>query len=92
MICGWFLLESVKDQFLGVGPLPSPPLGQHVPSRVWYVTTCLLIRKLWLCVLFENNGEGYGYIWDPLGAREALEEETLAECKTDLNGPFVNGM
>jgi hypothetical protein len=36
----WFvLLESAKDQFLGV----HPP-GQYVPPRVWYGTACLLIR------------------------------------------------
>jgi hypothetical protein len=36
-----FLLESAKDQFLGVD-LP----GQHVPPRVWYGMTCLLIRDV----------------------------------------------
>jgi hypothetical protein len=58
MVGGQFLLESAKDQFLGV----DPPPGQHVPPRVRYGTACLLIRELWLCVLFESNGEGYGYI------------------------------
>jgi hypothetical protein len=33
------LLESAKDCFLGVDPL-----GQHVPPRVQYGTSCLLIR------------------------------------------------
>jgi hypothetical protein len=33
------LLESAKDWVLGVDPL-----GQQVPPRVWYGTTCLLIR------------------------------------------------
>jgi hypothetical protein len=56
MVCGWFLLESAKDRFLGV----DPPV-QHLPPRVRYGTSCLLIRKLWVCVLFESNGEGYGY-------------------------------
>jgi hypothetical protein len=56
MVCGQFLLESAKDGFLGVDPL-----GQHVPPRVRYGMTCLLNRKLWVCVLFESNGEGYGY-------------------------------
>jgi hypothetical protein len=41
MVCGWFLLESTKDRFLGVDLL-----GQHVPPQIWYGTTCLLIREL----------------------------------------------
>jgi hypothetical protein len=56
MICGRFLLELAKDQLLGV----DPP-GQHVSPRVRYGTACLLIRELWVCVLFESNEEGYGY-------------------------------
>jgi hypothetical protein len=35
MVCGWFLLESAKDRFLG-----ADPLGQHVPPCVWYGSTC----------------------------------------------------
>jgi hypothetical protein len=35
------MLESAKDRFLGV-----VPIGQHVPPRVWYGTTCLLIRAV----------------------------------------------
>jgi hypothetical protein len=31
MVCGWLLLESAKDRFLGVDPL-----GQHVLPRVRY--------------------------------------------------------
>jgi hypothetical protein len=34
------MLKSAKDQILGVDTL-----GQHVPPRVWYGTTCLLIRN-----------------------------------------------
>jgi hypothetical protein len=78
MVCGWFLLDSARDRFLGVDPL-----GQHVPPRVWYGTTCLLIRELWVCALFKSNGEGYGYTWDPPGARGARDGETFAECKID---------
>jgi hypothetical protein len=78
MVCGWFFLDSARDRFLGVDPL-----GQHVPPRVWYGTTCLLIRELWVCALFESNGEGYGYTWDPPGARGARDGETFAECKID---------
>jgi hypothetical protein len=78
MVGGRFLLESSKDRFLGVDPL-----GQHVPPRVRYGTTYLLIRELWVFVLFETNGEGYGYTWDPSGARGARDGESLAECKTD---------
>jgi hypothetical protein len=57
-VYGWFLLESVKDWFSGVDPTP---LGQHVPPRVWYETTFLLMWQLWVCVLFESNEEGYDY-------------------------------
>jgi hypothetical protein len=35
MVCGWFLLELAKDQFLGV----NPP-GQHVTPHVRYGTAC----------------------------------------------------
>jgi hypothetical protein len=59
-----------------------------VPQRVRYGTTCLLIMELCVCVLFESNREGYGYIWDPPGPRGAREGETLAECKTDPKEPF----
>jgi hypothetical protein len=38
-------LDSVKDRILGVD---TP--GQHVPSRVQYETTCLLIRYAIGCV------------------------------------------
>jgi hypothetical protein len=83
MVCGRFLLDLAKDQFIGV----DPP-GQHVPPRVQYGMTCLLIRKHSLCVLFERNGEGYGYTWDPPGARGARDGETIAECKTDPMEPL----
>jgi hypothetical protein len=83
MVCWVALLESDKDCFLGVDP---PPPGQHVPPHIWYRTTCLLIRELLACVLFESNGEGYGYTWDPPSVRGALDGKTLAECKTGLKG------
>jgi hypothetical protein len=42
----WFvMLESAKDQILRVDTL-----GQHVPPRVRYGTTCLLIRNTIGCV------------------------------------------
>jgi hypothetical protein len=63
-VCGRFLLESVKDWFIGVDPLRT-----HVPSRVQHGTTWLLIRKLWVCVSFNINGKGYGYTYELLGAR-----------------------
>jgi hypothetical protein len=38
----WFvMLESAKDRVIGVD---TP--GQQVPQRVWYGTTCLLIRDV----------------------------------------------
>jgi hypothetical protein len=39
------MLESAKDRIIGV----DPP-GQHVPPRVRYGTTCLLIRYAICCV------------------------------------------
>jgi hypothetical protein len=83
MVCGLFLLKSTKDRFLGVNPL-----GQHVPLCIRYATTCLLIRKLWVCVLLESNREGYGYTWDLPSARGTRDGESLAECKTDLEEPL----
>jgi hypothetical protein len=53
--------------------------NQHVPPRVQYGTTCLLIRELWVCILFESNREGYGYTLDPPGARGARDRGSLAE-------------
>jgi hypothetical protein len=38
----WFvMLESAKDRVIGVDTS-----GQQVPPRVWYETTCLLIRNI----------------------------------------------
>jgi hypothetical protein len=59
-----------------------------VPPRVWYGTAHLLIRELWVSVLFESNREWYGYTWDPPGARGARDGETLAECKVDPKEPL----
>jgi hypothetical protein len=39
------MLESAKDQILGVDPLE-----QHVPPRVWYGMASLLIRYAIGCV------------------------------------------
>jgi hypothetical protein len=42
----WFvMLKSAKDRILGVDTL-----GQHVPPRVRYGTSCLLIRNTIGCV------------------------------------------
>jgi hypothetical protein len=59
-----------------------------MPPHVRYGTTCLLIRELWVCVLFESNGEGYGYTWDPPGARGAQYGESLAKFKTGPKEPL----
>jgi hypothetical protein len=44
-VMGLVMLESAKDRILGVD---TP--GQHVSLRVWYGTTCLLIRYAIGCV------------------------------------------
>jgi hypothetical protein len=50
----WFvMLESAKDQILGV----DPP-GQHVPPRVWYGTACLLIRNTIVVCRARLSGDG----------------------------------
>jgi hypothetical protein len=59
-----------------------------VPPCVPHGMTCLLIKELWVCVLFKSNEEGYGYNWDPPGARGVQEGETLAECKTGPKEPL----
>jgi hypothetical protein len=46
------LLESAKDQFLGV----DPP-GQHVLPRVWYGMTCLVIRDAVRSVPYSDEWE-----------------------------------
>jgi hypothetical protein len=50
----WFvMLESAKDQILEVD---TP--GQHVPPRVWYGTTCLLIRYAMAMCHARLSGDG----------------------------------
>jgi hypothetical protein len=45
----WFvMLESAKDRILG-----ADTLGQYVSPRVWYGTTCLLIRYAIGCVSYS---------------------------------------
>jgi hypothetical protein len=46
------LLESAKNWFLGVDPLE-----QHVPPRVRYGTTCLLIRDVVGSVPYSDEWE-----------------------------------
>jgi hypothetical protein len=46
------MLESAKDQILEVD---TP--GQHVPPRVWYGMTCLLIRDAVESVSCSNEWE-----------------------------------
>jgi hypothetical protein len=46
------MLESAKDRVLGVD---TP--GQQVPPRVWYGTTCLLIRDVVGCVPYSDEWE-----------------------------------
>jgi hypothetical protein len=48
----WFvMLESGKDRVIGVD---TP--GQQVPPRVWYGTTCLLIRDAVGSVSCSDSG------------------------------------
>jgi hypothetical protein len=47
------MLESAKDQILEVD---TP--GQHVPPRVWYGTTCLLIRYAMAMCHARLSGDG----------------------------------
>jgi hypothetical protein len=44
------MLESIKDQILGVDTS-----GQHVPPRVRYGMTCLLIRGVVGSVAFSDE-------------------------------------
>jgi hypothetical protein len=45
----WFImLEYANDRILGVDTS-----GQHVPPRVWYGTTCLLIMYAIDCVSYS---------------------------------------
>jgi hypothetical protein len=77
------LLESAKDRILGVDTL-----GQHVPPRVWYGTTCWLIRKALVSLSCRKRGIGMAIPTRPQGARGAMrascctqEGETLAIMK-----------
>jgi hypothetical protein len=55
----WFvMLESAKDRNLGVD-IP----GQHVPSRVWYGMTCLLIRYAIGCVSCSVEWGWHHTLW-----------------------------
>jgi hypothetical protein len=75
----WFvMLESAKDRVIGVDTL-----GQQVPPRVWYGTTCLLIRDAVGSVSCSNEWE-FGIVTrsGSHGARGVvvprLPQETLA--------------
>jgi hypothetical protein len=47
----WFImLKSAKNRVIGVDTL-----GQQVPPRVWYGTTCLLIRDAVGSVPYSNE-------------------------------------
>jgi hypothetical protein len=55
----WFVIrESAKDQILGVD---TP--GQHVPPRVWYGMTCLLIRYTVSCVSSSIEWGWHHTLW-----------------------------
>jgi hypothetical protein len=65
----WFvMLESAKDRVIGVD---TP--GQQVSSRVWYGTTCLLIRDVMGSVPCSDEWE-FGVVTRPNlhGARGAM--------------------
>jgi hypothetical protein len=75
----WFVMfESVKDRVIGIDTL-----GQQVPPRVRYGTTCLLIRDVVGSVPCSDEWE-FGVVTRP-GSRGAsgavvppLPQETLA--------------
>jgi hypothetical protein len=55
----WFIiLKSAKDRILGVD---TP--GQHVPPRVRYGTTCLLIRNTIGCVSYSVEWGWHHTLW-----------------------------
>jgi hypothetical protein len=55
----WFvMIESAKDWILGVDNL-----GQHVPPRVWYGTTNLLIRNAIACVSCSVEWGWHHTLW-----------------------------
>jgi hypothetical protein len=78
------VFESAKDRILGVD---TP--GQHVPPRVWYGTTCLLVRNVIGCVSYLVEW-GWASLFvsyfvtyfvktpEPHGARGAFTGESLA--------------
>jgi hypothetical protein len=78
------VLESDKDRILGVDTL-----GQHVPPRVRYKTSCLLIRNVIGCMsysiewgltsLFVSYFVTYFVKTpEPHGVRGAFDRESLA--------------
>jgi hypothetical protein len=68
-----WLLEFVKDRILGVDTL-----GQHVLPRVWYRTTCLLIRNTISCVSCSEDWELAWYFAQAQMVQEGPVGETLA--------------
>jgi hypothetical protein len=68
------LLESAKDQFLGVDP-PK----QLVPPCVWYGMTCLLNRDVIGSVSCSMSWErALCLAWDPHGARGVQSRGNLS--------------
>jgi hypothetical protein len=79
-----WLLESAKDRILGVD---NP--GQHVPSRVWYGTSFLLIRNTIGCVscLVEWRITQY-FAWDLHGARGTFVVNLSAASGAFVGKPY----
>jgi hypothetical protein len=71
----WFvMLKSVKDQVLGIDTL-----GQQVLSRVWYGTTCLLVRDAIGCESCSVVwGKMQDVIWSTRCKKGSSHKETLA--------------
>jgi hypothetical protein len=66
------LLKSAKDQALAVDTL-----GQQVPPRVKYVTTCLLIRNtIGSASCSIEWGMAQSLAWDPQGAIWSFVEKS----------------
>jgi hypothetical protein len=59
-----------------------------VPPRVRYVMTCSLISEIWVCVLFESNGEGMAIPGIRMVQEGPERGEVLVECNIGQKEPL----